>query len=35
MVVFVNGARVKDRVHLSDAVAGDDEIYVLQSLTGG
>jgi molybdopterin converting factor small subunit len=35
MVIFVNGARIQDRVHLSDAVAGDDRIYVLQSLSGG
>ena len=34
-VIFGSGRRVKDRVHLSDAVSGDDEIYVLQSLSGG
>jgi len=35
MVIFVNGQRIRDRIHLSDAVAGDDQIYVLQSLSGG
>ncbi len=35
MVVFVNGARVADRVHLSDAVPENAEIYVLQALSGG
>jgi molybdopterin converting factor small subunit len=33
--VFINGELVRDRVHLSDAVARDDEIYVFQALTGG
>ena len=35
MVVFVNGARISDRVHLSDAVPENAEIYVLQALSGG
>jgi sulfur carrier protein ThiS len=35
MVIFVNGRRIEDRLHLSDAVEGDDRIYVLQSLSGG
>jgi molybdopterin synthase sulfur carrier subunit len=35
MVVFVDGVRIRDRVHLSDAVPDGGEIYVLQSLTGG
>jgi hypothetical protein len=35
MVVFVNGSRIRDRVHLSDAVPEGGEIYVLQSLSGG
>ena len=35
IAVFVNGRRIKDLVHLSDAVAPDDEIYVLQALSGG
>lgn len=35
LAVFVDGAPVRDRVHLSDAVAPDAEIYVLQALSGG
>jgi sulfur-carrier protein len=35
MAIFVNGGCIKDRVHLSDAVGSNDEIYVLQSLSGG
>jgi hypothetical protein len=35
MTIFVNGQRIRDRAHLSDAVQGNDEIFVLQSLSGG
>ena len=35
MVVFVDGERIADRVHLSDAVSDGAQIYVLQSLSGG
>ena len=35
MVVFVNGARIVDRVRLSDRVPENGEIYVLQALSGG
>lgn len=35
MVIFINGVRIRDRIHLSDAVARDDQVYVLQSLSGG
>ncbi len=35
MVVFVNGTRICDRVHLSDRVPENAEIYVLQALSGG
>jgi sulfur-carrier protein len=35
VVVFVGGRRVVDRVALSDALAPDDKVYVLQALTGG
>jgi len=35
MVVFVNGTRIQDRVHLSDSVPDGGQIYVLQSLSGG
>lgn len=33
--LFVNDAPVADRDYLSDPVADDDEIYVLQALSGG
>jgi molybdopterin converting factor small subunit len=35
MAVFVNGRQIRDRVGLSDPVAEDAEIYVLQALSGG
>ena len=35
VVVFIEGRRVVDRVALSDALAPDDRVYVLQALTGG
>jgi hypothetical protein len=33
--VFVNGARIRDRTHLSDRLPENAEIYVLQALSGG
>lgn len=33
--VFVNDRMIGDRQRLSDAVADQDEIYVLQALSGG
>ena len=35
MMVFVNGQQVADRDRLSDPVAPDAEVYVLQALSGG
>lgn len=35
MAVFVNGRQIRDRVGLSDPVAENAEIYVLQALSGG
>jgi molybdopterin synthase sulfur carrier subunit len=35
MVVFVDGQMLRDRVGLSDAVAPDSEVYVMQALSGG
>jgi hypothetical protein len=35
MIVFVNGEQARDRVHLSDPVPADGEIYVMQALSGG
>ena len=33
--IFVNGAAVRDRDRLTDPVAPDDEIFVMQALSGG
>ena len=33
--VYVSGEPVRDRIRLTDPVGPDDEIYVLQALTGG
>lgn len=33
--VFVNNAMIADRLGLCDPVGRDDEIYVLQALSGG
>ena len=35
MNVFVAGEPIRDRVALSDAVGMDDEVYVMQALSGG
>ena len=35
MVIFIDGATIKDRGNLSDAVKNDSEIYVMQALSGG
>jgi len=35
VAVYVGGDPVRDRTRLSDPVAADAEIYVLQALTGG
>ena len=35
VVVFIDGARVRDRAQLSDPVQEASEIHVLQALTGG
>lgn len=35
VVVYISGRRVVDRQALSDALAPDDKVYVLQALTGG
>jgi molybdopterin synthase sulfur carrier subunit len=35
MVIFVNGAQIKDPANLTDPVRPDDEIYVMQALSGG
>lgn len=33
--IFVNNDRIADRKRLSDPVQAQDEIYVMQALTGG
>lgn len=35
MNIFVDGNRVRDRVHLSDPVPANAEVYVIQALSGG
>ena len=35
VAVFIGGRRVADRRTLSDALAPDDQVHVLQALTGG
>jgi molybdopterin converting factor small subunit len=35
VVVYISGRRVVDRTTLTDALAPDDKVYVLQALTGG
>lgn len=35
LVVFVDGRRVRDRQHLSDALCEDSRVYVVQALSGG
>jgi len=35
MIIFVDGKTIIDRVHLSDAITANSEIYVMQALSGG
>jgi hypothetical protein len=35
MNVFVDGNRVRDRIHLTDPVPANAEVYVIQALSGG
>ena len=35
VAIFVNGASISDRETLSDSLAVDDEIFVMQALSGG
>lgn len=35
MLVFISGRQIEDRETLSDAVAEEDSIYVMQALSGG
>ncbi|MCG6869801.1 MAG: MoaD/ThiS family protein [Gammaproteobacteria bacterium] len=35
VAIFLNGELIRDRAGLSDAVGGNDEIFVAQALSGG
>ena len=35
VMIYVNDAHITDRVHLSDPLDDDDEVFVFQALTGG
>ncbi len=35
MTIFVNGVMIRDRTTLSEPVAPDGEVYVMQALSGG
>lgn len=35
MTIFVDGVMIRDRTALSEPVAADSEVYVMQALSGG
>lgn len=35
VVVFIDGRRCEDRVHLDDALNSDSRVHVMQALSGG
>lgn len=35
VAVFVNGAMIRDRADLTQAIAREDRVHVIQALTGG
>ncbi|MGF6727717.1 molybdopterin synthase sulfur carrier subunit [Paraburkholderia sp. GAS41] len=35
LAVFVDGRRVRNRQHLSDALGEESQVYVIQALSGG
>ena len=35
VVIFIDGEPVQDRIHLTDPVTRDAEVYVMQALSGG
>lgn len=35
MIIFINGEELRDRIHLSDPVLPNAEVYVMQALSGG
>lgn len=35
LTIFIDGLRLRDRARLSDALAADSDVYVVQALSGG
>lgn len=35
IVIFINGERIQDRIHLSDPIPENAEVYIFQALSGG
>jgi hypothetical protein len=35
VTIFIDGQQVRDRIHLSDPVSHESQIYVMQALSGG
>jgi sulfur-carrier protein len=35
VAIYINGARVSDRIGLTDKLEDEDEVYVFQALSGG
>ena len=35
VVIFIDGQQLRDRAGLSDVIASDAELYVMQALSGG
>lgn len=35
MLISINGRLIEDRIHLSDRVPDDAEVYIMQALSGG
>ncbi|MBL4716734.1 MAG: molybdenum cofactor biosynthesis protein MoaD [Bacteroidetes bacterium] len=33
--IFISNKMIKDREHLTDEVAGNDEVFIMQALSGG
>ncbi len=35
ITIAIDGTTISDRIHLTDAVSADSEVFVLQALSGG
>lgn len=35
VVIFIDGLRVRDRIHLDNVLTANSDVYVLQALSGG